>query len=176
MRSISYVVGFITGIAAVAIMYFILSKIAKKKGKNVDYDERQNIARGKAFKTGFKAFALCEIIAMCNEIGIGLHVMDSGVLHFVILLIGLSAFCIKVIWSDAYFLDSEKKKVWGFVMFFAVVLNLVIFFFLSDDSLYSENGLLSTGFINLFCAIFCFIIFVNGIIKLCIDKKNEKEE
>ncbi len=175
MKSPYYVIGFICGILSVAIVSIILAKIAKKKNKNIEYDERQQVIRGRAYKTGFKTFAVCEVLAMCNEIGFGFHFMDAGLLHFTILVISLLAFVIHAMWNDAYFQGKEKKVIWVIIMFVAVIFNLVCFFWRDKSTNFTEDGLMSYAFINLFCAFFCFVILINGVIKIFVDKKVEKQ-
>lgn len=176
MKSPYYVIGFICGILSVAIVSIILAKIAKKKNKNIEYDERQQAIRGQAYKTGFKAFAVCEVLAMCNEIGFGFHFMDAGLLHFTFLIISCLAFVIHAMWNDAYFQGREKKIIWIIIMLVGIIFNLVCFFWRDSSENFTEDGLMSYAFINLFCAIFCFIILVNGVIKILVDKKSEKKE
>lgn len=176
MKSTAYVLGFICVIVITFVILVIIETIMKKRNTKVEFDERQIAKRGEAYKTGFKAVTICEILEFFNEILFGFHIMDGALLHLSILLIGILAFVIHAIWNDAYFTGRGKKKVWLIVIITAVILNLLCFFCNDISAMKTEDGLLSYGFTNLEAAIFCFIIFVNIVIKLLIDRKTNIEE
>ena len=175
MKSLICIIGFICGLAVVAIVYSIIAAAAKKKGGQMEYDERQIAIRGKSFKTGFITFVICQFVVICNEVGIGIHIMDGVLLQFTILLIGLVTFIIHAMWNDAYFQGNGEKKVWIILMLIVIAVNFILFFSKDFSKLKTEDGLLSNAFVNLEIAFFCFVILVNGIIKILIDKKAEKE-
>ena len=119
--------GFVAGILLVAIVCTVLGKMAKKKngaGKG-EYDERQQVVRGKAFTWAYTVLLIYLALWMVLrslEIPFfmeGVSVM-AGVFLSIAVCVGYSIF------HDAYFKASESPRVWIGIICAAGLLNLGI--------------------------------------------------
>lgn len=83
-----------------AAMWVIFIKLGRQSDK---YDERQEINRGKAFKAGFAAVCVWELLYFLTEIsGIGIPA-DGGLIAICGVLAGICVFAVCSIFTDAYF-------------------------------------------------------------------------
>lgn len=164
--STAFYIGLIVGILIVAIV----SLISIKRKCRGQYDERQKAIQGVAYKVGF--FAICAYFILngfiCMEIGEWLPIID---MNFIGLCFGIVCFAGYAIFNDAYLsLNSKPFKFSLFISFIAII-NYVCFFInvMAGDT--PEAFLL-----NLICAVFLTVICFMIIIKVIIDKHNEKKE
>lgn len=173
-KSIGFCIGLVSGIVAVMLVSVFARKLAKKHSKSCkEFDERQTIARGKSWRTGFIAFILMNLILTLLELA-DVHFAEPAFLFLIETLIAVMAFVIDAVFRDAYFKVGESKNVWWFVPFGLVYVALG--FINCKDKFLTDNGLLSTYSI-IFCSGFMFlIVFVCICIKKFMDKKSEKEE
>ena len=89
----SYVAGFVVGILLVVLIKFLFDRRKTEQKKGCDYDERQRLARGEAFKYGFFTLlawmvftsAICEdgmpqwcSLLVLNMTGVGLALLVFG--------------------------------------------------------------------------------------------------
>lgn len=164
--SIAYYIGFGIGILVVAIVSLILSK----KKCCEQYDERQKAIQGVAYKFGF--FAICAYLIInsfiCSEIGEWLPMLD---MNFIGLCFGVVCYAGYAIFNDAYISLNSKPLKFILLMSFIAVINYVCFFinFMKGDT--SEIYML-----NLICAALLTAVCIMLIIKVIIDKCNEKKE
>lgn len=175
-KSLPYVLGFIVGIALVVIIFTIISIISKKKGKNLQYDERQQITRGKSFKAGFKAFFIAQALSMIFYALWNKPFINESLsifISFIVLLIGAVTFAIHAIWNDAYFQVGEKKIFWSVLMLICIAINLIPVFMQLPIKI--ENGEIPQGLMNLSVAVFLFIIICTVWIKVLVENKSEKK-
>ena len=165
--SIYFGLGFVIGLALVAIVTLIVKKTSKKK---CEYDERQIAARGKAFCGGFATFVCSELVVFIIEMFTGepLVIGVPGVLSIIILLLGLLVFVEVSIFLDAYFAPNKPMpKAWYVIMTLLGSI-LIVKFFLDNDYWYR--------YMNLACGIFVLIIMASLLVKKLISRKAEKEE
>lgn len=167
--STSYYIGFIIGIL-IAAMVIIISRIAFKRKCRSQYDERQKAIQGVAYKFGF--FAICAYLIVngliCMEIGEWLPMID---MNFIGLCFGVVCFAGYAIFNDAYFALNSKPLKFLLLLSSVAIINYVCFFinFIDGDSP-------ETFLVNLICAVLLTIICIMIIIKVIIDKINEKKE
>ena len=159
--------GFVIGLALVAIVTLIVKKTSKKK---CEYDERQIAARGKAFAGAFATFLSSECVVFLVEMFTGepLVIGVPGILSIIIILLALLVFVEVSIFLDAYFAPNKPMpKAWYVIMTLLGSL-LIVKFFLDNDYWYR--------YMNLACGIFVMIIMVSLLVKKLISRKAEKEE
>ena len=119
--------GFVTGVLLVAIVCTVIAKMAKKKGSvgRGEYDERQQIARGKAFTWAYATLLIylaAWMVFRTMEIPFfmeGLSVI-LGALLSIAVFVGYSVF------HDAYFKASESPRTWLSIISAVGLLNLGI--------------------------------------------------
>lgn len=164
--STAFYIGFIVGILIVAIV----SLISIKRKCRGQYDERQKAIQGVAYKVGFFAMFAYFIINgfICMEIGEWLPIID---MNFIGLCFGIVCFAGYAIFNDAYLSLNSKPFKFSLFISFVAIINYVCFFINVMDGDTPDAFLL-----NLICAVFLTVICFMIIIKVIIDKHNEKKE
>ncbi len=164
--STAFYIGLIVGILIVAIV----SLISIKRKCRGQYDERQKAIQGVAYKVGFFAMFAYFIINgfICMEIGEWLPIID---MNFIGLCFGIVCFAGYAIFNDAYLSLNSKPFKFSLFISFVAIINYVCFFINVMDGDTPEAFLL-----NLICAVFLTVICFMIIIKVIIDKHNEKKE
>ena len=165
--SLFYIAGFCVGILVVSVICLII----RKKECNGKYDERQKAIQGVAYKFGF--FAICAYLIInsfiCMEIGEWLPMLD---MNFIGLCFGIVCYAGYSIFNDAYISLNSKPLKFILFMSFVAVINYACFFinYMTGDTSYE------TYLLNLVCAVLLTVVCIMLIIKVIIDKHNEKKE
>lgn len=183
-HSLEYGMGFVIGIAAGFALIALLVWLIKKFGGKTDifckkdsFDERQLLARGKAYKAAFfTQMIYMTAIALLNDIANVKVFMSFGGM-WIGVCISITVFAIVCIIKDAYMSLYENAK--GVILMFGIVgmLNLSIGFCkIKDDDFFIEKGVISVNSVNLIVGIVFVIILLVFCAKLIYDKKNNVEE
>ena len=165
--SFPFALGFVIGLALVAIVTLIVKKTSKKK---CEYDERQIAARGKAFCGGFATFICSEIAVFIIEVFTGepLVIGVPGVLSIIIILLALLVFVEVSIFLDAYFAPNKPMPKAWYIIMTLLGITMLIRFFIDNDDWYRV--------MNLAAGLFVLIVMASLLVKKLISKKAEKEE
>lgn len=168
-NSKAYLAGILVGFAAVAIAGFIAKVVFKKKIFSCEYDERQELIRGRAFKYGFLAMMVYFAV-----FGIGSGILDHELVPTRILCvigigIGLTVFAVYAIWHDAYYALKEKPTAYIVLFLAVIVLNVfaAVRFWVGH-----EPGVSPVSMNLIFAAVFLVILIVQ-LMKMAKDKKEE---
>ena len=151
---IAHILGFVAGILMVLALFALLTLALRSRGQKDSpspgrgkYDERQKLARGRAFRAGF-------IAVLCYE---ALY----GFADLIGLFLGLAVFAVTAIVQDAYLALNERMNNWlilcGVVVFAngSCVLNQAVHGELIRDGMLTENwlnGLCAALFVVILCA------------------------
>lgn len=145
--SIEYIAGVIVGILVAALVLWLIGRKVKSKCP-AQYDERQQIARGKAYCVGFFTILIyCLLYAIVSAVGV--KWCQDGVAMFIGCFVGITAFVISAIRHDAYFGINEDVKTMmrlGTVIVFFCFLGGFIQIFNGEMV---EDGLLNGNVISL---------------------------
>ena len=157
-------IGLLIGIV-VAIVILVIFKVSKQDCRK--YDERQIAARGKAYRAGFVAITLCELVVFFIELFTEepLVLFMPGVLQIYILLFGLLVFIEYSIFSDAYFIVGERFNIKWCIIMFLLGAVYILQAIRSD-----KDGFM---FYTFGAGIFIEITIISILIKHGIDKKRE---
>ena len=119
--------GFVTGVLLVAIVCTVIAKMAKKKGSvgRGEYDERQQIARGKAFTWAYATLLIYLAAWMVFRTMEIPFFMESDSVWAGALL-SIAVFVGYAIFHDAYFKASESPRFWIIIICACGLLNLII--------------------------------------------------
>lgn len=165
-------------------MAWVLIKIVKKFGGKVDFlfkkdsfDERQQLARGKAYRAAFFTLAgYVVFLAYVAEMSKDSVLLSIGGLWLGIM-ISLLVFAITCIVKDAYMSLYENAK--GVLILFALV-SLLNFGLTAGNIAHGmkliEDNKLSGSSMNLMIGIIFIIIAAVFAGKLLYDKKQEQED
>ena len=119
-RAYSIIIGIGAIVAAIVI---ILLMLLRKPGNKPNFDERQLLARGKAYKAGFFTLTVYMILYGITELS-GLVWCENITGVWIGVIIGAAVFCISAIHHDAYFGMRDNVKTWAITNFLIALLNL----------------------------------------------------
>ena len=120
-RSAGVAVGICIGLIIAVALILIANNNRKFK---TEYDERQLKVRGDAYRYGFYSIVIYEVIVFVVEFGGFTLPVESYVVHFAGVILGvlvLSGFCI---WKDAYWGLNNNRRRYGIILVVAGLLNI----------------------------------------------------
>ena len=120
-RSAGVVVGICVGLIIAFALIFIANNNRKVK---TEYDERQLRIRGDAYRFAFYTVVIYEVILLVVEIGGFTLPLESYVIHFAGILLGILVLSGICIWKDAYWGLNNNRKRYGIILVVAGLLNI----------------------------------------------------
>ncbi len=169
--------GMAFGIMVGLVICVILFKIANKDHKvKSQYDERQEMIKGRGYKYAFYTMLFCEVVVMLLEMsGIELP-LESYLVHTIAILIGAMVLCIHSIWNGVYWGLNNDRKRYTAIIVFAVILNLIPLFGAIRSGSLSGHGIQSIPVLNILVLAWMAIIGIAALAKKVIDSKAGEEE
>ena len=168
-------VGLVIGVCVGLVLVVILLIVTKKDKKiELQYDERQMLERGTAFKLGFftQLIYMC-FMSLCYVAGIQLPVATEVILFFGVLL-SLGVYVIYCIWKEAYIALNETVQKVNIAFVIIGIINVFVGVMHCIHGNMIENGILTFRCINLVCGIFLLVLaIVIGSVELA--KKREDD-
>ena len=166
---IAWIAGFIVGLMLVAIVTLVIRKMSGKPGK---YDERQQVARGKAFTAGYATLAIYLAGWLCLS-KLELLTFSGETMLMVGLLLSVAVVAGYSIFHDAYFRTSDRPKTWIIIFAGVTLLNLAlgVDHWVQEATLQAKLG----DNLNLLVAITTGVILVCVLIKQAMDRRNGEE-
>lgn len=164
------VVGFIVGIVIVAAIYKIAGRGTVGK---CEFDERQEIVRGRGFKRGFIALIIYNAVYGLAAMTTDRFFMDPLAAIVLGIILAVGVYIVYCIWNDAYFSLNENPRRM-LVLFVAVtVLNMIVTVvnILNDELI--VDGVLTFRSTNLFCGILFIVIFITFFAKQIVRRREE---
>lgn len=155
-------------IVGLIICIFLFRYMNKDKKVMTKYDERQEMARGKAYKYGFWASMIAAAFVMLLDISM-ITLASSFTKYFFIMFVGIIAQVTYSIWNDAYYgINTNKKRliiiciVAGIINLLSVVANIMGGQFIVD-------GIVSDAGSNALC---CILLLYAGVLLIIKDRKD----
>ena len=123
---ISWIAGFIVGLLLVAIVSLVIRKVVISRGeKPREYDERQQVVRGKAFTVAYATIMLyLAAWLVMNTLELPFFGETTSLLIGILLSVGVCAGY--SIFNDAYFRTSDRPRAWIVLIAVATAINLGI--------------------------------------------------
>ena len=170
--SIEYMAGLIVGIFVAVLVLWLIGRKAKSKGP-AQFDERQQVARARAYSVGFFTILFyCVLYALVSAVGV--KWCQDAVGMVLGCFVGITAFVISAIRHDAYFGINEDVKTMmrlGIVIVFFCYLGGFIQRFEGEMV---EDGLLTGNVMSL--AVGTMWLVIIAAYKLHSKKTGEEEE
>ena len=176
---IDFSTGLFAGILSALLIYLLVAQFTKKeKLNNNDFDERQELIRGKAYKYGFFTMIIMTLFVMAAiEFNISLPVTASLAM-FIALLISIDVYAVYSIINDAYFGVGTNKM--RYCIFFVIIIALNLVGGASNLNNLAKSGeRIVLGFsdaANLCVALAFLPILVIMIVKILEEKKELNDE
>ena len=165
---ISIVCGTLIGFFLVAI---IITLAVKGDDKKAQFDERQELVRGRGFKYAFAGVIGYNLVVyMLDLLGVNLH-MRPAISSLVCVLVGATIYAGYCIWNDGYFAVNQKRGIILALIGVGGILNLAFGITAIVNGTIWINDQLSIRSMNLFCGIMCIMIWTIMLAKYIKDRK-----
>lgn len=170
----AYIIGVIAGVAVGLVLVFLLIRYFRTDKKIMpQYDERQELIRGRGFKYAFYTslvyFGLLTLTIFCLT-----EIVQPGVLTFLGVCLSVLVYAGYCIWHEAYFALNENPK--RVMIAFSVIGVCNVIIGLSNlhevPSLRSADA--TPGLLNLTCAMLFVGIFLILLVKHIANKRREE--
>lgn len=179
MNSTAYILGFVCGIAIVAIICIAIRMIAARKdGKApAEYDERQAAIRGKGFQLAYSTAIITLVLGGLAEMATGVAWCDLFVLAMIALWTSICVFTTYCVIKDAYFTLRTRRKPLMIILAAAGIINLAVsIMHIAEGSYIIEAERLSTGFVNLLTGACCLYLGVMMALWTLHERRQECDE
>ena len=143
--NLEYAMGLVFGLA---VGLGVVALLFKKKVLDMTFDERQELARGKAYKYGFQAMGVSVILYGILDVTVG-EWCDTLTGNLICFCIGLTVFAVTCILNDAYMSLKENPRKVMTLCLLAGLMNLAIGWANAAHGTVVVDGKLSTGAVNL---------------------------
>lgn len=161
-------VGILAGVLVIALLF-------KKRVLDMHFDERQERARGVAYKYGFFTLMFALILYGMLELVLG-RWCDAMAGASLCLCVGITVFAVTCICKDAYLSLREKPR--NIMTMFVIVsaLNLLLGFLHIYDGDLVENGILTFRCTNLVVGIMTTVVLVVYVVNYLLRDREEAAE
>lgn len=164
------ILGVVIGLLVVVIILAVTKTGDDTKNQ---FDERQELVRGKGFQYGFFAIMISNaVLLFMKALEIPLF-SDLQVAMVLSIVIGIGVFACYCIWNDGYFALNENRKSLLIMLGFIGLLNLVIGIGNIFAGVVIENGAFTFRSTNLFCSMMFIVVFIMLLLKQIKDGKEE---
>lgn len=167
---VAVVIGFAIGLLVVAILLAITKKGDETKNQ---FDERQELVRGRGFKYGFFTLMISNAVLLFLKILEIPLFSNMEVAMTASIIVGVSVFASYCIWNDGYFALNENRKSLLIMLGLIGALNLVIGIGNIFAGVIMENGAFTFRSTNLFCSLMFIVVFIVLLLKQIKDGKEE---
>ena len=169
-------IGIASGIVIGLIIGFIFFKLANKDHKvKTQYDERQQVIRGRGYKAGFYTAMILEAVLLVLYYGNLPLPADPYMAHAAVIFISCTVLACYTIWNGAYWGLNNDRKRYYIILAGAVVLNAFPVVMTAVHGGLLEYGKLSSVFINLLALVMLAAIGIVMLVRDRLDRNEERE-
>ena len=176
-KSLSYALGVIAGILLVFLVYGILMVVTKPRGKcaNAQFDERQVVARGRAYRYAFFTVLFYLLGWGLFELAADIRLWDTYTGCFLGVFLSVTVFAVVAILNDAYFAVNEKPATYLGIFALVMVLNLGIgvWNLVTGGDPIVEHGMLTYHSVNLLVGGMFLVILIVAAIRVWQGKRED---
>ena len=174
-HSFSYMMGMLVGIVlSVALIFGLIYLLNKRLGFRREYDERQRLAQGKAYKAAFFTL-LCYLAGYgIFDLLTGIRWCDSYTGAFVGVILSVTVFAIICIREDAYVSYKENPKISLVILSVIGAINLVPGLVgLGKPNYFLTDGMLNSHVINLLIGAMMIGLCLAMRVRVCRNRREE---
>ena len=174
-HSLGYNFGLLAGVLVGALVGVgIVALLFKLKVMDLTFDERQERARGQAYKYGFWTLVVCLLLYGFSDMVLGrwCDVITGVMLCLAGALVVFASVCIV---KDAYLSLKEKPRKIMTLLAVVSVLNLAIGVMNWKNGRVVENGILTYGAVNGICGVITLTILVVYVVNYLLAKREGAE-
>ena len=164
---------FLGFLAAMAVAGLVVGKLAGKKLGKAEFDERQQLARGKAYKAGFYTLLVGLLAVYLIPIFTEWQPKDTALLPFAVICIGVTVFACVAVANDAYLGIRQNPRTMLLIMGIVVVCNLLAGFSVIRSADFT-NGITVQNSMNFIIAAMGLIILTALTVRLRMAARDEE--
>ena len=170
-HSLGYIVGIVVGIL---VGVGIVALLFKLKVMDLTFDERQERARGQAYKYGFWTLLTCLLLYGFSDMVLGrwCDVLVGAMLCIAAALMVFASVCIV---KDAYLSLKEKPRTVMTMLTVVGSLNLFIGVMNWKNGRVVKDGVLTSGAVNGICGFMALVILVVYLVNYLLAKREDGE-
>ena len=178
--STSYLWGVAVGVIVGVIIVALIFTYNKKKTGTVvggDFDERQQLLRGKAFQAGFFTMLILSFLYwVLVRLVLQRPLMEDGLSALICVLVGVGVFGFDCILHDAFFTVQNKPK--NYIILFTATTISQIPAAINNlrDGTVIQNGVLTFLAVPIVCGVLFLSILTAIICKVLAMRKEDAEE
>lgn len=169
-HSLGYIFGLLAG---VLVGVGIVALLFKLKVMDLTFDERQERARGQAYKYGFWTLMTCLLYGFSDMVlGRWCDAIAGAMLCIAAALMVFASVCIV---KDAYLSLKEKPRAVLTTLTIVAALNLAIGVMNWKNGRVVEDGILTSGGVNGICGFMALVILVVYLVNYLLAKREDGE-
>lgn len=171
------ILGILCGvIVGLIIIPFALMAINKDRKIKTEYDERQELIRGRGFKFGFfSALIYTAILLLLSIFEIKIPATQP-VIYFSIIFVAIGVWVVYCSLNGAYFGLNNDERRFHIFMFFISLINFAVPVRFIIDGSFIQDGTITGSGINLMCGMLFLIVGISELVKKHIDKKEGADD
>lgn len=170
IQSIAVLFGVLIGVYLLILIFSLSTKGPELKEQ---YDERQELERGRGFKYAFFTMLICfQIMFIMDIAGIPLAA-DASVLYCCGVLLGVLVCMVYCIWHESYFALNQNMLSNMIALGLIGLTNFVIGLSHMIAGTLVENGRLTFRVLNLLCSFLFFALFLTMLLKKIVSSKDD---
>lgn len=155
--------------AVLVVIGLVIGKLVGKKLGKAEFDERQQLARGKAYKAGFYTLLAVYLLPIFTE----WQPKDAALLPFAAICVGVTVFACVAVANDAYLGIRQNPRVMLLVLGIVVVGNLLAGFSAMETAGFAD-GITVENSMNFIIAVMGLIILTALAVRLRMAVRDEE--
>ena len=172
----AYNLGLLVGIAVALGIFAIIALVNKKRGKPGEFDERQELIRGRAYQHAFIAVMLFSALYGLAVVILERPLMVDGLSALIAMFVGVVVFAVESIARDAFFTAKNRPKSY-IIMYAAVIFSQLV----NAVGNIREGGLVQDGVLTMkvlpiVCAAVFAIVLAAILVKAAQKPKEDDDE
>ena len=173
-REVGGFVSVLFAVIGVLLFVLILAVVQRENSMKQNYDERQELLRGRGAKYGLLSMMfLNATLYLLESVGVQIP-MSAGIAVILSVFVGAGVYAVYCIWMDAYVALNQRAGAVAGGLFIIGVINLIIGItaFLEDGII--QNNQLIDRSLNLFCGIMMIILCGAMLLKRTSSDREEE--
>ena len=172
----AYNIGILVGIAVALGIWAIIAAFNKKRGKPGEFDERQQLIRGKAYQHAFIAVMLFSALYGLAVMMVEHPLMVDGLSALVAMFVGVVVFAVESIARDAFFTAKNRPKSY-IILYVAVIFSQIVNAVGNiREGGFVQDGVLTMKVLPIVCAAVFAIVLAAILVKAAQPPKEDDDE
>ena len=171
-----YNIGMLVGIAVAPGIFAVIAAVGKKRGKAGEFDERQELVRGKAYQHAFFAVMIFSALYGLVVVTAERPLMEDGLGALIAMFVGIVVFAVESIFRDAFFTAKNRPK--SYIILYAAIILMQLVNIIGNihEGALIQDGVLTMRVLPVVCAAVFAIVLAAILIKTAQQPKEDEDE